>query len=97
MALGTAEDVSSHGIPNFYGSDLPIDVSLGVGVCVTMNPTYSGRRDFPANLQTLFRLCAVLRPDSEAIAEILLLTFAFQFASSFAKKTVAVLTRYKQR
>ena len=91
--MGTAEDVSSHGTPNFYGSDLPIDVSLGVGVFVTMNPTYSGQRDLPAHFQTLFRPCAMSRPDSEAIAEILLLKFAFKFASSLAKKTVTFLTR----
>ena len=82
-------------IPNFYGGDLPIDVSQGVGVFVTMNPTYSGRRDLPANLQTLFRPCAMSRPDSEAIAEVLLLTFGFKFASSLAKKTVAFFDSLK--
>lgn len=77
-------------VKNFYGGELPISIMEGIGVFVTMNPSYSGRRELPANLKSLFRPCAMSKPDSLAIAEVMLLTQGFKCSSSLSKKLVAL-------
>jgi dynein heavy chain 1, cytosolic len=75
-------------IPNFYGGAEPINICPGVAVFVTMNPTYTGRRELPANLASLFRPFAMTKPDSVRIAEVCLLAQGFSTASSISSKLV---------
>lgn len=76
-------------VRNFFGGDLPIAIKPGVGVFVTMNPTYSGRQQLPTNLKNLFRPCAMSKPDIVPIAEVLLLTQGFNSSANLARKLVA--------
>lgn len=83
-------------VANFYQGDLRISIKQGVGVFVTMNPTYSGRRDLPANLKSLFRPCAMSKPDAQVIAEVLLLTHGFQSSLAASYKLVSLLDNLKR-
>lgn len=90
--LATLQDAirrSSSQIPNFCGGDIPISISSGVGVFVTMNPTYSGRRDLPGNLKSLFRPCGMSKPDSVSITEVLLLSQGFTKSETLSRKLVS--------
>ncbi|CAN8071454.1 unnamed protein product [Agarophyton chilense] len=82
-------------VPNFYGGSVPITIQSGVGIFVTMNPTYTGRRDLPANLKSLFRPCAMSRPDSVSIAEVLLLCNGFKSSGTLARKLVSLFESLK--
>lgn len=75
-------------ISNFYGGLEKIRIENGVAVFVTMNPTYSGRRELPGNLTTLFRPMAMTRPDSVIIAEVSLLAQGFASAFTLSAKLV---------
>lgn len=77
-------------VENFYGGELDITVRRGFGIFVTMNPTYSGRRELPANLKSLFRPCSMSKPDSQPIAEVLLLSEGFHSSSVLSKKLVTL-------
>lgn len=77
-------------VSNFYGGNVPISVDKGVGVFVTMNPTYSGRRELPANLKSLFRPCAMSTPDIFIIVEVLFLSHGFRSSSALSKKLVSL-------
>lgn len=81
-------------IPNFYGGSEKIVVSSGVAVFVTMNPTYSGRRELPANLQTLFRPFAMAKPDSNVIAEVSLLAQGFLSSDTLAPQLVECFEKF---
>lgn len=82
-------------VKNFYDGDLPVSIKPGVGVFVTMNPTYSGRRELPANLKSLFRPCAMSKPDSIVITEVLLLSQGFKSSAPLAKKLVSLFQNLK--
>lgn len=73
-------------IANFNGGDTKVLVASGVAVFVTMNPTYSGRRELPANLKSLFRPCSMSRPDTQPIAEVLLLSENFKYHNVLSRK-----------
>lgn len=75
-------------VANFYGGDLTVTVTEGVAFFVTMNPTYTGRRELPANLKMLFRPCSMSKPDSQPITEVLLLSERFKFSTLLSKKMV---------
>lgn len=75
---------------NFYGGELPVTIRNGVGVFITTNPKYSGRRELPANLKSLFRPCAMPKPDSLAIVEVLLLSQGFRSSTSLAQRLVCL-------
>ncbi|KAM3146201.1 Dynein heavy chain [Paramecium bursaria] len=53
------------------------DVKLNsqMGVFVTMNPGYAGRSNIPENLQQLFIQRAIVKPDRELIAEVMLYSY----------------------
>ncbi|KAI0566770.1 Cytoplasmic dynein heavy chain [Gracilaria domingensis] len=82
-------------VPNFHGGSAPIAIQPGVGIFVTMNPTYTGRRDLPANLKSLFRPCAMSKPDSASITEVLLLSNGFKTSDFLSKKIVSLFESLK--
>lgn len=89
-SLQSAIRKGSSAVSNFYGGSAPISISKGVGVFVTMNPAYSGRRELPANLKSLFRPCAMSVPDIHVIAEVLCLSHGFRCSSVLSKKLVSL-------
>ena len=82
-------------VSNFYGGDVPIGIKSGIGVFVTMNPSYSGRQQLPANLKNLFRPCSMSKPDIISIAEVLLLTQGFKSSAALSRKLVEFFRHLK--
>ncbi len=83
-------------VDNFYGGDVPISIGSGLGIFVTMNPTYSGRRELPSNLKSLFRPCAMPRPDYLVVAEVLLMSYGFHASHALGEKLVHLFECLKQ-
>lgn len=77
-------------VPNFYGGDIDIKIMPGVAIFITMNPTYTGRRELPANLKSLFRPCSMSKPDSQPIAEVLMLSEGFRCSELLSGKVVSL-------
>jgi dynein heavy chain 1 len=59
-----------------------------VGIFVTMNPGYAGRSNLPDNLKQLFRGMAMVEPERELIAEVMLFSQGVNHAEVLAKKIV---------
>ena len=74
----------------FQGSEIRLTPS--VGLFITMNPGYAGRIELPENLKTLFRPCAMVIPDYELIAEIMLVAEGFIDARILARKFLTLYT-----
>ena len=76
-----------------------IDVNHNAGIFVTLNPAgkgYGGRSKLPDNLKQLFREVAMSVPDLNLIAETILLSEGFIFASQISKMIVTTFTLSKQ-
>lgn len=58
---------------------------------ITMNPGYAGRVDLPQNVSALFRPCAMVRPDLEAISANILLSLGFSLAQDLSKRLVRLV------
>lgn len=72
-----------------------IEVNLNSGIFVTLNPAgkgYGGRSKLPDNLKQLFRPVAMLVPDNELIAEVVLFSEGFKTAKVLSRKIITVFT-----
>ena len=69
-----------------------IQVVEGTGLFITMNPGYAGRSELPDNLACLFRPVAMMAPDFNAIAKIILMSEGFKQNELLAKKVVTIYT-----
>lgn len=68
------------------------DVKLNpqMGSFVTMNPGYAGRSNLPENLKQLFRQMAMVKPDRELIAQVMLYSQGYRTAEQLAGKIVSL-------
>ena len=68
------------------------DVKLNpqVGSFITMNPDYAGRSNLPENLKQLFRQMAMVKPDRELIAQVMLYSQGYKSAEQLAGKIVSL-------
>ena len=72
----------------FQGEDIALQST--VGIFITMNPGYAGRTELPENLKALFRPCAMVVPDFELIAEIMMVAEGFTGARLLARKFITL-------
>ena len=63
-----------------------------VGVFITMNPDYAGRSQLPDNLKQLFRSIAMIKPDWDLIAQVMLFSQGFHTAERLAGKAVLLFS-----
>ena len=67
-----------------------VNLSPQMGAFITMNPGYAGRSNLPENLKQLFRQMAMVKPDRELIAQVMLYSQGFRTAERLAGKIVSL-------
>lgn len=67
-----------------------VKLNGNMGIFVTMNPGYAGRSNLPENLKQLFRQMAMIKPDRELIAQVMLFSQGFKSAEALSSKVVAL-------
>lgn len=67
-----------------------VRLNPAMGIFITMNPDYAGRSNLPDNLKQLFRQIAMVKPDRELIAQVMLYSQGFRTAELLAGKIVSL-------
>ncbi|GMH50243.1 hypothetical protein TrRE_jg3287 [Triparma retinervis] len=80
---------------SFMGQIIPC--SMEAGIFITMNPGYAGRTALPDNLKALMRPVAMMAPDLNLIAEVMLAAEGFAEARALAKKTITLYNLMQQQ
>ena len=80
---------------NFMGQIIPCNPEAGI--FITMNPGYAGRTELPDNLKALMRPVAMMQPDLNLIAEVMLAAEGFNEARLLAKKTITLYNLMQQQ
>ena len=65
-----------------------VKIHSNVGIFVTMNPGYAGRSNLPDNLKQLFRAVAMVVPDRNLIAQVMLFSQGIIYAEELSGKIV---------
>jgi dynein heavy chain len=86
VQVKTIQDAIREKKERFLFEGVTIKLTPTVGLFITMNPGYAGRTELPENLKALFRPCAMVVPDFELIAEIMLVAEGFIEARLLARK-----------
>ena len=79
--------------PSIHLLGKSVSVNANAGIFVTMNPAgkdYGGRSKLPDNLKQLFRPVAMSKPDNQLIAEVILSSEGFKWASDLGQKMVSL-------
>ena len=93
---GTVLNAIRAGKPKFIFDEEEINLNPTIGAFITMNPGYAGRTELPENLKALFRGCAMVVPDFEAIIEIELSAEGFIAAKILAHKFITLFLLSKE-
>ena len=68
-----------------------------VGIFITMNPGYEGRSNLPDNLKSLFRSFAMVVPDRNLIAQVMLFSQGIVTAENLSSKVVDLFSLCESR
>lgn len=74
-----------------------VKINQDMGVFITMNPGYAGRSNLPDNLKQLFRGIAMIQPDRELIAQVMLFSQGFKTAERLSGKIVPLFKLCKEQ
>lgn len=74
-----------------------VKLNKDIGIFVTMNPGYAGRSNLPDNLKQLFRAMAMVAPDRDLIAQVMLYSQGITTAEALSSKIVLLFVLCKDQ